>query len=86
MLSKTRKDEHFEWLFKYRESTEVESEYRNASQSVVIDRLFIDDGTLWIIDFKTASLDEGRDSRLNLLDRQKHSHQSQMNKIPRSFK
>ena len=54
---------HFEWIFKYRESTEVESEYRNASQSVVIDRLFIDDGTLWIIDFKTASLNKGETLR-----------------------
>ena len=79
ILSKTKHDEHFEWLFKYRDSTEVESEYRNASQSVVIDRLFIDDGTLWIIDFKTASLNKG-ETLVEFIERQKHSHQSQMKK------
>ena len=79
ILSKTKHDEHFEWLFKYRDSTEVESEYRNASQSVVIDRLFIDDGTLWIIDFKTASLNKD-ETLVEFIERQKHSHQSQMKK------
>ena len=77
MLSKTRKDKHFDWIFKYRDSTEVESEYRNSSQSVVIDRLFIDDGTLWIIDFKTASIDEG-ETLGEFINRQKLSHQSQI--------
>ena len=75
MLSKTRKDKHFDWIFKYRDSTEVESEYRNSSQSVVIDRLFIDDGTLWIIDFKTASIDKG-ETLGEFINRQKLSHQS----------
>jgi ATP-dependent exoDNAse (exonuclease V) beta subunit len=77
MLSKTRKDKHFDWIFKYRDSTEVESEYRNSSQSVVIDRLFIDDGTLWIIDFKTASIDKG-ETLGEFINRQKLSHQSQI--------
>ncbi len=79
ILSKTKHDEHFEWIFKDRESTEVESEFRTASESIVIDRLFIEDGTLWIIDFKSASLNKG-ETLNEFIDRQKFSHQSQIKK------
>ena len=79
ILSKTKHDNNFEWIFKYRDSTEVEAEYRGARQSVIIDRLFIDDGILWIIDFKTASLN--KDETLDeFKERQKLSHQSQIEK------
>ena len=79
ILSKTQHDNNFEWIFKYRDSTEVEAEYRNSKHSVVIDRLFIDDGILWIIDFKTASLNKN-ETIDEFIKRQKDAHQSQIKK------
>jgi len=79
ILSKTKHDDNFEWIFKYRDSTEVEAEYRNSKHSVVIDRLFIDQGILWIIDFKTASLNKN-ETIDEYIKRQKHTHQSQIKK------
>ena len=77
LLLNTKRDKDFEWLFKYRDSTEVEAEYSNSSKTVIIDRLFIEDGTLWIIDFKTASLNDG-ESMSSFIGRQKQSHQKQI--------
>ncbi len=77
LLLNTRRDKDFEWLFKYRNSTEVESEYSNSTRTVIIDRLFVEDATLWIIDFKTASLNEG-ESMGSFIERQKLSHQKQI--------
>ena len=77
LLLNTRRDKDFEWLFKYRNSTEVEAEYSNSSRTVIIDRLFVEDATLWIIDFKTASLNEG-ESMSSFIERQKLSHQKQI--------
>ncbi|MDG2395875.1 UvrD-helicase domain-containing protein [Candidatus Thioglobus sp.] len=54
LLLNTRNDIHFKWLFKERQSTEVEAEFIYKDKSIVIDRLFIESGTLWIVDFKTA--------------------------------
>jgi ATP-dependent exoDNAse (exonuclease V) beta subunit len=73
----TKRDKDFDWLFMKRESTEVESEYSNHKKTVIIDRLFIDNGILWIIDFKTATLNE--DESINsFIERQKHSHHKQL--------
>ena len=77
LLLNTRRDKDFEWLFKYRNSTEVEAEYSNSTRTVIIDRLFVEDDTLWIIDFKTASLNEG-ESMSSFIERQKLSHQKQI--------
>ena len=77
LLLNTRRDKDFEWLFKYRNSTEVEAEYSNSTRTVIIDRLFVEDDTLWIIDFKTASLNEG-ESMGSFIERQKLSHQKQI--------
>ena len=77
LLLNTRRDKDFEWLFKYRNSTEVEAEYSNSTRTVIIDRLFVEDATLWIIDFKTASLNEG-ESMGSFIERQKLSHQKQI--------
>ena len=77
LLLNTRRDKDFEWLFKYRNSTEVEAEYSNSTRTVIIDRLFVEDATLWIIDFKTASLNEG-ESMSSFIERQKLSHQKQI--------
>jgi ATP-dependent exoDNAse (exonuclease V) beta subunit len=67
----------FDWLFQHRESTQVEAEYSDNSKNIIIDRLFIEDGVLWIIDFKTASptKDESIDT---FIERQKNSHQEQL--------
>ena len=63
--------------FSNRESTQVEAEYSDNSKNIIIDRLFIEDGVLWIIDFKTASptKDESIDT---FIERQKNSHQEQL--------
>jgi len=77
ILSNTRRDINFEWIFKYRPTTEVEAEYSISNQTVIIDRLFVEDGTLWIIDFKTASLNKGETIN-EFIERQRLSHQSQI--------
>ncbi len=79
LLSNTKCDKNFEWIFKYRESTEVESEYSDSTQTIVVDRLFVEDGVLWIIDFKTASLNEGENLNA-FIERQKTAHQTQIEK------
>jgi len=77
LLVNTKRDKDFDWLFMKRESTEVESEYSNHTKTVIIDRLFIDNGILWIIDFKTATPNE--DESINsFIERQKHSHHKQL--------
>ena len=77
LLQNTKQDKVFDWLFQYRESTQVEAEYSDNSKNIIIDRLFIEDGVLWIIDFKTASptKDESIDT---FIERQKKSHQEQL--------
>jgi ATP-dependent exoDNAse (exonuclease V) beta subunit len=56
LLINTQCDVNFEWLFKERQSTKVEAEFIYQNRSIIVDRLFIEDGTLWVIDFKTAEL------------------------------
>ena len=77
LLQNTKQDKVFDWLFQYRESTQVEAEYSNNSKNIIIDRLFIEDGMLWIIDFKTASPTKG-ESIDAFIERQKNSHQEQL--------
>jgi ATP-dependent exoDNAse (exonuclease V) beta subunit len=59
LLANTKNDVNFNWLFKQRNSTQVEAEFVYKGRSIVIDRLFIEDNVLWIIDFKTAELLSG---------------------------
>ena len=54
LLKNTRQDVNFDWLFKHRQSTQVEAEFMHQGKSVIIDRLFIDNNILWVVDFKTA--------------------------------
>ena len=77
MLNNTKQDEVFDWLFKHRDSTQVEVEYSDRSKNIIVDRLFIEDGVLWIIDFKTASpaKDESIDA---FIKRQQDSHREQL--------
>ena len=77
LLHNTSNDEDFDWLFKQRVSTEVEAEFSNLQKTIIIDRLFIEDDVLWIIDFKTASLKKG-ESITSFIERQKNSHLKQI--------
>jgi len=77
LLQNTQQDKVFDWLFRQRDSTQVEAEYSGKSKNIIIDRLFIENGELWIIDFKTASpkKDESVDT---FIERQKQSHRDQL--------
>ena len=77
LLKNTKRDKNFEWIFKDRESTEVESEYSDSTQTIIVDRLFVEDGVLWVIDFKTASLNDGENIHA-FIERQVNAHQRQV--------
>ena len=77
MLNNTRQDPIFDWLFKPRESTLVESEFVINGNSIVIDRLFVEGNILWIIDYKTAQLVDG-ESIPQFILRQQKQHTKQM--------
>jgi ATP-dependent exoDNAse (exonuclease V) beta subunit len=77
MLNNTRQDSIFDWLFKPRESTLVEAEFVTNGNSIVIDRLFIEDNILWIIDYKTAQLVDG-ESISQFVLRQQKQHTKQL--------
>jgi len=79
LVQNTKKDKLFEWLFKDRESTQVEAEYSDTSSTVIIDRLFIDEDILWIIDFKTAKPIEN-EVVSDFIERQKNLHLKQVMK------
>lgn len=77
LLDNTKNDMQFEWLFKDRESAQNEATFFVNGRTIAIDRLFVDEGILWVIDFKTAELNEGE-----LLDafiqRQQEQHRKQL--------
>ena len=77
LLQNTEQDKVFDWLFKHRESTQTEAEYSGNSKNVIIDRLFIEDGVLWVIDFKTSS-PQKEESIDAFIERQKRSHREQL--------
>jgi ATP-dependent exoDNAse (exonuclease V) beta subunit len=77
MLKLTKQDKHFSWLFKQRASTQVEAEFISDKRSVIIDRLFIDGDTLWMIDFKTAR-QANDESIAQFIHRQKTKHTQQL--------
>nr|BAW82260.1 ATP-dependent DNA helicase [Pliocardia stearnsii symbiont] len=77
MLNLTKQDKHFSWLFKQRISTQVEAEFISDKRSVIIDRLFIDEDILWIIDFKTTR-QANDESIAQFIQRQKTKHTQQL--------
>lgn len=77
MLNNTKQDPIFSWLFKERESTLVEAEFIGEESIVVIDRLFIDDDILWIIDFKTSQPSDNEPLSSFVL-RQQKEHNKQL--------
>lgn len=61
MLENTKNDKAGQWIFKQRDSTQTEVPFsfiENKITKIIIDRLFIEDNTLWIIDFKTTAQGE----------------------------
>lgn len=77
LLSHTRNDVHFDWLFKQRESTLTEAEFFVNERTIIIDRLFIDNEILWIIDFKTAKPSQ-KESVEQFIERQQTQHTKQL--------
>jgi len=77
LLDNTKNDPTFNWLFQKRKSTQVEAEFGNVEGTVIIDRLFIEGGILWIIDFKTTSL-SAEESKKDFSERVKQQHQDQL--------
>ncbi|WXU00141.1 MAG: RecBCD enzyme subunit RecB [Catillopecten margaritatus gill symbiont] len=77
LLDNTKNDTHFEWLFKNREMAQNEAEFIVNGKTIAIDRLFIDEGTLWVIDFKTAEPAEGESLGV-FIKRQQTQHTKQL--------
>ena len=77
LLDNTKNDPTFNWLFQKRKSTQVEAEFGNVEGTVIIDRLFIEGGILWIIDFKTTPL-SAEESKKDFSERVKQQHQDQL--------
>jgi hypothetical protein len=73
LLENTKNDEKFDWLFKQRDSTQTEAEFIVDARTIAIDRLFIDAGTLWVIDFKTAKPAENEPLN-KFIQRQQNQH------------
>ena len=84
LLTDLVKADFYSWLFAQRETTQVEKDFffmnKNTryQQKITIDRLFIDAGVLWVIDYKTQTLKEN-ESTPNFLNRMRIEHQTQMN-------
>lgn len=76
-LNNTKNDTQFEWLFKDRTTTQNEAEFVIDGQTIVIDRLFVDEGRLWVIDFKTTEPAEG-ESLDAFIKRQQKQHSKQL--------
>lgn len=55
-LKKISEDEDAKWIFKKRTSTKKEAEFANTQKTIIVDRMFIENKVLWIIDFKTTSI------------------------------
>ncbi len=77
LLTKTRTDSVFSWLFKARETTLVEAAFIDGGRTLIMDRIFIDAGIVWVIDFKTAGLLEN-ETLEDFIHRQKSTHSQQL--------
>jgi ATP-dependent exoDNAse (exonuclease V) beta subunit len=77
ILHKTQNDKNFDFLFKPRDSTQTEATFVFNQQTLVIDRLFIEKGILWIVDFKTSTLQENESIKV-FIKRQQNAHKKQL--------
>lgn len=77
LLDNTKNDAQFDWLFKNRSTTQNEAEFIVNGKMIVIDKLFVDEATLWVIDFKTTEPIE--DEPLDVfIKRQQTQHAKQL--------
>ena len=77
LLDNTKNDEKFDWLFKDRALSLNEAEFVVGDGTIVIDRLFIDDGILWVIDYKIAQPAQN-EALESFIKRQKQQHAKQL--------
>ena len=77
LLNNTTNDPKFAWLFKSRSSTLTEAEFVVNEKTIAIDRLFIDDDILWIIDFKTTE-PASNEALEAFISRQQSEHTAQL--------
>jgi ATP-dependent exoDNAse (exonuclease V) beta subunit len=88
MLENTKNDKSGQWIFQTRETTQVEASFSfvesKQQKTIVIDRLFIEEDILWIIDFKTTA--QG-DIPLDVFKKKMlDTHQTQLNKYQQILK
>lgn len=77
-LEKLRQADFYTWLFTPRDSTKTEAcFYLTSGKKIIIDRLFIDQDTVWIIDYKTTNL-KPHESLDDFLSQQQIQHQPQL--------
>lgn len=77
LLENTKQDEKFDWLFKDRDVALNEAEFVLGERTISIDRLFIDDGILWVIDYKIAE-SKANESLTDFIKRQQKQHAKQL--------
>ncbi len=77
LLDNTKQDPQFDWLFKDRPSTRTEVAFVVDEKTIIIDRLFIDNDVLWIIDFKIATLDQG-ETLAQFINQQRQQNATQL--------
>ena len=79
-LDHIKTDKKARWLFSKRESTRTEAEFfTQDGTSIIVDRLFIENDVLWVIDYKTHT-PQSDETLTHFLARQKLEHQVQMQK------
>jgi ATP-dependent exoDNAse (exonuclease V) beta subunit len=88
MLENTKNDKVGQWIFESRETTQVEASFSfvedKQQKTIVIDRLFIEEDVVWIIDFKTTA--QG-DIPLEVFKKKMlDTHQAQLNKYQQILK
>ncbi len=77
LLDNTKNDEKFDWLFKQRALSLNEAEFFLDGRTIVIDRLFIDDDVLWVIDYKIAEPAQN-EPLASFIKRQQKQHARQL--------
>ncbi len=77
LLENTKNDKNFNWLFKTRDMSLNEANFITEQGSIAIDRLFIDKGFLWIIDYKTSQ-PKAHETLSDFIQRQQSQHAKQL--------
>ncbi|KAA0445982.1 MAG: DNA helicase UvrD, partial [Candidatus Thioglobus sp.] len=77
LLNNVKNDEKFAWLFKERQSNQNEAQFFFNGKIIIIDKLFVDQNELWVIDFKTAEPAEFETLEA-FIQRQQKQHREQL--------